>query len=111
MRNTTDTKQKLKDKVSIITGAGSGMGKAIALLFSSEGSKVVATDINKQRLDELKGEIEAKGGVVTTIVSDVANEEDVENMVKSATTTYGTLDILVNNAGIMDHFAPRGGAR
>ncbi len=100
--------KKLENKVSIVTGAGAGMGKAIALLFAAEGSKVVATDIVQSRLDALKREIEVKGGEVTTLVVDMSKEEDVENMVQVAAKTYGTLDILVNNAGIMDHFQPVG---
>jgi len=100
--------KKLEKKVSIVTGAGAGMGKAIALLFASEGCKVVATDIDPKRLDALKNEIKEKGGEVTTLVANMAKEEDVENMIKVATSTYGTLDILVNNAGIMDHFQPVG---
>ncbi|MHB9055858.1 MAG: glucose 1-dehydrogenase [Paludibacteraceae bacterium] len=100
--------KKLENKVSIITGSGSGMGKAIAHLFASEGSKVVATDIDQKRLDTLKSEIREKGGEVTTLIADMAKEEDVENMIKVAVDTYGTLDILVNNAGIMDQFQPVG---
>jgi NAD(P)-dependent dehydrogenase (short-subunit alcohol dehydrogenase family) len=98
--------KKLENKVSVITGAGSGMGKAIALLFASEGSKVVATDINKKRLDDLEVEIKEKGGDVTTVISNMSKEEDIENMINIAVSTYGTLDILVNNAGIMDNFEP-----
>jgi NAD(P)-dependent dehydrogenase (short-subunit alcohol dehydrogenase family) len=100
--------KKLEGKVSIVTGAGAGMGKAIAILFALEGSKVIATDINQARLDALKNEIKEKGGEVTTLVANIAIEEDIENMIKLATTTYGTLDILVNNAGIMDNFQPVG---
>lgn len=100
--------KKLENKVSVVTGAGSGMGKAIALLFALEGSKVIATDINQSRLDELKKEITGKGGIITTLLSDISKEEDIENMINTAATVYGTLDILVNNAGIMDHFAPVG---
>ena len=100
--------RKLENKVSIITGAGSGMGKAIALLFAAEGSKVVATDINQQRLETLKSEITENDGEVSILLANVAKEEDVENMIKFATETYGTLDILVNNAGIMDNFSPVG---
>lgn len=98
--------KKLDNKVSVITGAGSGMGRAIALLFAAEGSKVVATDIDQKRLDALKIEINEKGGEVTTLIANVAKEEDIENMISVAVSTYGTLDILVNNAGIMDYFAP-----
>lgn len=100
--------KKLENRVSIITGAGSGMGKAIALLFASEGSKVVATDINQERLDLLEKEIEEIGGIVHTVLANIAKEEDIENMINVATSSFGTLDILVNNAGIMDHFAPVG---
>jgi NAD(P)-dependent dehydrogenase (short-subunit alcohol dehydrogenase family) len=97
---------KLENKVSIVTGAGAGMGKAIALLFAAEGSKVVATDINQKRLDELANEIKEKGGELITLIANMAKEEDIENMIKVAVTNYGTLDILVNNAGIMDNFQP-----
>lgn len=100
--------KKLENKVAIVTGAGAGMGKAIAMLFAAEGSKVVAADINQSRLDELKNEIQKKGGVVTTLIANMAKEEDIDNMLKVATTTYGTLDILVNNAGVMDNFQPVG---
>ena len=100
--------KKLENRVSIITGAGSGMGKAIALLFAAEGSKVVASDINQERLDLLEKEIKESGGTVQTVLANVAKEEDIENMIKVATSSFGTLDILVNNAGIMDHFAPVG---
>ena len=100
--------KKLENKVAIVTGAGSGMGKAIAQLFAAEGSKIVATDINQARLEVLKQEIQQAGGEVTTCIANMADEADIENMIAVATQTYGTLDILVNNAGIMDHFAPVG---
>jgi NAD(P)-dependent dehydrogenase (short-subunit alcohol dehydrogenase family) len=100
--------KKLENKVSIVTGACAGMGKAIALLFAAEGSNVVAADIDQKRLDALKKEINEKGGEVTTLLANMAREEDIENMIKTAITNYGTLDILVNNAGIMDSFQPVG---
>ena len=100
--------KKLENKVSIVTGAGAGMGKAIAILFASEGSKVVATDIDRSRLDTLKKEIKDAGGEVITLIADMAKEEDVDNMINVAVEEYGTLDILVNNAGIMDNFQPVG---
>ncbi len=100
--------KKLENKVAIVTGAGAGMGKAIATLFAAEGSKVIATDISQPRLDELKKIISETGGNVTTLVANMAMEEDIERMIKLATDTYGTLDILVNNAGIMDNFEPVG---
>lgn len=100
--------KKLENKVALITGAGSGMGRAIAILFAAEGSKVVATDIAQSRLDSLKNEIAGTGGTITTVLANMAKEEDIEAMVKTAVDTYGTLDILVNNAGIMDNFQPVG---
>ncbi|MBK6329808.1 MAG: glucose 1-dehydrogenase [Bacteroidetes bacterium] len=100
--------KKLANKVALITGAGAGMGKAIVQLFAAEGSKIIATDINAERLDELSVEVKKNGGEITTLVADMALETDIENMIQLAVQTYGTLDILVNNAGIMDHFQPVG---
>jgi NAD(P)-dependent dehydrogenase (short-subunit alcohol dehydrogenase family) len=94
----------LQDKVSIITGAASGIGKSIALHFAREGSKVLAADRNTSRLDELKKEADAEGLPLDTILADMGSEQDIENMVKTAVEKHGTLDILVNNAGIMDSF-------
>lgn len=99
---------KLENKVSIITGAGSGMGKAIALLFAAHGSHVIAADINQSRLDGLIKEIDEAGGKATALIADMTKEEDIENMISHAVSTYGALDILVNNAGIMDNFAAVG---
>jgi NAD(P)-dependent dehydrogenase (short-subunit alcohol dehydrogenase family) len=100
--------KKLANKVALITGAGAGMGKAIVQLFAAEGSKIIATDINAERLDELSVEVKKNGGEITTLVANMALETDIENMIQLAVQTYGTLDILVNNAGIMDHFQPVG---
>lgn len=100
--------KKLSDKVAIITGAGSGIGKAIALRFAAEGCAIIAGDIHKERLQQLEQEIRGEGGRITTMVADLAVEADIDRLVDSAVAEYGTLDILVNNAGIMDHFAPVG---
>jgi NAD(P)-dependent dehydrogenase (short-subunit alcohol dehydrogenase family) len=100
--------RKLENKVAIVTGAASGLGKAITLLYTAEGAKVVAADINEKTLNELKTEIERKGGTITAVVTNTANADDIENMVKQAVKAYGTVDILVNNAGIMDDFSPVG---
>ena len=97
---------KLENKISIVTGAGAGMGRAIALLFVAEGSKVIATDIDQRRLDDLREEVREKGGELMILLSDMAEEQDIENMIEVAVANYGTLDILVNNAGVMDNFQP-----
>jgi len=100
--------KKLENKVSIVTGAGAGMGKAIAMRFLKEGSKVVATDIQEKRMEDLKNEAKEFGDNLVCIVADMGKEEDINKMIKTAVDKFGTLDILVNNAGIMDNFEPVG---
>lgn len=97
---------KLKDKVAIVTGAASGMGKAIAIRYAKEGAKVVLSDINKEALDEVVGDINSSGGTALGVYANVAKNEDIEHLVDITVKTYDTVDILVNNAGIMDNFLP-----
>ncbi len=99
---------KLQGKVAVVTGAASGIGKAIAALFAAEGAKVVVSDINFEGAKRTAAEITAKGGSATPVSTNVAREEDIRNLIDTAVKTYGTLDILVNNAGIMDDFSPAG---
>jgi len=100
--------KKLENKVAVITGAGAGMGKAITLLFVNNGCKVIAADINQDRLNTLDAEVKKLGGIITTIKANMANDVDINAMIDLAKTTYGTLNILVNNAGVMDNFHPVG---
>lgn len=98
--------KSLENKVAVITGAGSGMGKAMAELFAEEGAKVIVSDIKAERVDETVKAITSKGNTATGIVTDVSKEDDVKKMIDAAISKYGALDILVNNAGVMDNFTP-----
>lgn len=95
---------RLLDKVAIITGAGSGMGKSIAIAYANEGAKVVLADVNATTLDEVVTEITASGHSATSVVADMSKSADIKALIETAVNTYGQLDILVNNAGIMDNF-------
>ncbi|MCM3397381.1 SDR family oxidoreductase [Oceanobacillus profundus] len=97
---------KLQEKVAIVTGAASGMGKAIAKLYAKEGAKVVVADLNFEGAEEVVKEIIADNGVAVAVQVNVANQEDIDHMIDTAVNEYGKLDILVNNAGIMDGFEP-----
>lgn len=99
---------KLEGKVAVVTGAASGMGKAIAELYAAEGAKVVVADLNLEGAEAVVEGITAKGGTAKAVKANVAKQEDVESMIDAAVNDYGTLDILVNNAGIMDGFEPVG---
>lgn len=97
---------KLENKVVIVTGAGSGIGRAIAILFAKEGAKVIASDINQEAVDATVAEITSANGVSAGVLVNVAKQEEVDNLIDTTIKNYGTLDILVNNAGIMDNFIP-----
>lgn len=99
---------RLENNVAVVTGAASGMGKAIAILYAKEGAKVVVSDINLDAANLTVEEIKSNGGEAIAVMANVAKEEDIQNLIDTAVNTYGTLDILVNNAGIMDNFEPAG---
>ncbi len=91
---------RLNNKVAIITGAAGGIGEAIAKLFAREGAKIIATDIQEQKIKTWVSESQQEGLLVNYAVHNVASEEDWQRVVDLAVTTYGKIDILVNNAGI-----------
>lgn len=99
---------RLKDKVAIITGAGGGIGKAIALLFAAEGAGVIALDTKHERLDRIAAIAAQKGHVILPVAGDVTSEKDVGVAVALAAARWGRVDILVNNAGTMDDMMPVG---
>lgn len=99
---------KLQDKVAVVTGAASGMGRAIAILYAKEGAKVVVSDLTLEGAGATVADITAFGGIATAVEADITKEGDVYKLIKAALNTYGTVDILVNNAGIMDNFSPVG---
>lgn len=99
---------RLEDKVAIVTGAASGMGKAIAELFAREGAKVIVSDVNLEGAQVVADNIITSGGTAQAIKTNVADSNDIDAMIDLAVTQFGTLDILVNNAGIMDNMAPVG---
>jgi NAD(P)-dependent dehydrogenase (short-subunit alcohol dehydrogenase family) len=90
----------LENKVAVITGSGSGIGKASALLFAKEGAKVVISDINEKDGIAAVDEIKKAGGEAFFVKADSSKPEDNEALVKKTIKKYGSLDIAVNNAGI-----------
>ena len=92
--------RSVKDRVTLITGAGSGMGKATALVFASEGAKVIATDINEENVKKVVEEIKSSGGECVGIALDGTDKANINNALEVAIKEFGHLDHLINNAGI-----------
>lgn len=95
-----ETKISLDGKVAIVTGAGSGIGKGIAVALASEGVNLVLCGRRAEPLQETARQIEESGGRATPVQADVSRSGDVQRVVKAALETFGWLDILINNAGI-----------
>ncbi len=92
---------RLRDKVALVTGGGSGIGHATAVLFAAQGAKVVVSDLNEANALETVAEIKADGGDATAITGDVSMNTDAEAMVKGTVETYRNLDVVVNCAGVI----------
>jgi NAD(P)-dependent dehydrogenase (short-subunit alcohol dehydrogenase family) len=90
----------LKNQVAIVTGAGRGIGEAIALTFAREGAHVVVNDVNLDDAKKVSQKIVSMGRKAVPIKADVSSKDQVDSMVREAVKEFGTIDILVNNAGI-----------
>ncbi len=95
-------------KVAVVTGAGSGIGEAVALVLAARGAQVVVSDINRAGAERVVAAIEAAGGTAKANVTDVADAAAVEALVAFAVETFGGLDVAVNNAGIGGPLGPTG---
>jgi NAD(P)-dependent dehydrogenase (short-subunit alcohol dehydrogenase family) len=92
---------RLADKVCVITGAGSGMGRVAAEIFAREGARVVAVDVSEEVAESAVTAVRAAGGEATAVAADVSDEAAARRMIDHALATYGRVDSLYNNAGIM----------
>lgn len=91
---------RLQGKAALVTGAGSGIGRAIATTFAREGARVMASDINEETARSVAAQIEDAGGEAQSIRTDTTSEEDVKAAIAATVQAFGSLDVMVNNAGI-----------
>jgi 3-hydroxybutyrate dehydrogenase len=91
---------RLKDKIAVITGGASGIGKEIAMTFAREGAKIVIADLDQKAADATAAELDAASGRALGVAMDVANEDQVNAGIDKAIAKFGALDVLVSNAGI-----------
>ena len=91
---------KLKNKVIVVTGSGSGIGRSVAMELAKNGATIVVADMNMNGAEETAMQITKTGGVATAIEVNISDEEQIKNMIASIIDTYGRLDCAVNNAGI-----------
>ena len=89
----------------IVTGAGSGIGRAAAVAFAAEGSKVVVADLNAETAEKVVSEIEEAGGTAVAVTGDLSEQAVVDRVTSTAVERFGGVDVLVNNAGIMDRMS------
>ena len=100
MTKLTKLSRSVEGKVALITGSGSGMGRATSYVFAEAGAKVVVSDINEKQSEEVSSEINSSSGTCLKQILDVTNQENIKEVIANVIEEFGQLDILINNAGI-----------
>ena len=100
MTKLTKLSRSVEGKVALITGSGSGMGRATSYVFAEAGAKVVVSDINEKQIEEVSSEINSSSGTCLKQILDVTNQENIKEVIANIIEEFGRLDILINNAGI-----------
>ena len=100
MTKLTKLSRSVEGKVALITGSGSGMGRATSYVFAEAGAKVVVSDINEKKIEEVSSEINSSSGTCLKQILDVTNQENIKVVIANVIEEFGQLDMLINNAGI-----------